>query len=350
MPGGRPPRRPSPPRCCTRTRRSAPLPAPRSPGPGEAGGAVGPGPDGDLTALPKGVRHRAGVGVPQVQRHDGGPLPGLAVPVKADAGDVPDLLVKAPGKARFAGQDRLPAQLPPEAQRRPEARDAVTVEGPGLQAGGVLLRLGLPVALDPGAAGEKGPDLHPRSHAEAAGALGSHEALVAREAEDVDAHSLHVDGQQPRRLGGVHHQQKSVCPAEFPHPAEIHGVPREVGGVGADHGLGLPPEKEGQGVPVQPPLPVCREEVHRAPLGAEAVQGAQNGVVLPVRGDHVVPRGKEPGDGGIQGGGGVGGKADPLRRAVEELPQQQPRLIDAAPGVQGLAVGPSPAVAEAPQG
>lgn len=39
MPGGRPPRRPSPPRCCTRTRRSAPLPAPRSPGPGEAGGA-----------------------------------------------------------------------------------------------------------------------------------------------------------------------------------------------------------------------------------------------------------------------------------------------------------------------
>ena len=56
----------------------------------------------------------------------------------------------------------------------------------------------------------------------------------------------------------------------------------------------------------------------------------------------MVPRGKEPGDGGIQGGGGVGGKADPLRRAVEELPQQQPRLIDAAPGVQGLAVGPSP--------
>ena len=64
--------------------------------------------------------------------------------------------------------------------------------------------MGPAVGLDPAAAGEQGANRHPLLDIQPAGSLGAQEALVPGKAEDINAHFLHVDGEHPCRLGGIH--------------------------------------------------------------------------------------------------------------------------------------------------
>ena len=101
---------------------------------------------------------------------------------------------------------------------------------------GQLLRLGGAVGLDTGAPHLPRPESDPLPDTQPAGALRPHQGLVPGEAKQVDLLGHHVDGQDSRRLGGVHNEDQAVVMGDGPHPADIHGVSGEVGGMGADDG------------------------------------------------------------------------------------------------------------------
>ena len=99
----------------------------------------------------------------------------------------------------------------------------------------------------------------------------------------------HVDRQDSRRLGGVHKKDQAVGMGDGPHPADIHGVSGEVGGMGADDGPCLRVDQPLELAVVDPPLPVSRDEAEGdIPLRLQPVQGTQNGIVLQIRGNHMV--------------------------------------------------------------
>ena len=175
----------------------------RAQGTVEPGGAVGTGAGGDVKPLRELVGDLGRVLVPDVQRHDGRPLRRRKIPVHPYAGQVPHGLVKPPGQGLLMLPDGIRPGLLQKLQRGAQPRQAVAIEGAGLQPGGVLGRLGLGKALDSGAAHQQGPQLHPRAHAQSAGALRAHEPLVAGEAHHVDVVPLHGDGKHPGSLGGI---------------------------------------------------------------------------------------------------------------------------------------------------
>ena len=95
--------------------------------------------------------------------------------------------------------------------------------------------------------------------------------------------------------------------------------------MGTDHGLRIGPQQVAEVSIVDLPPPVRRDEIHRRPLLPQAVQGPQDGIVLQVRGDHVIPRTQQAADGAIQGLGGVGGEAHMVRpRAAKQSCQLRP--------------------------
>ena len=175
----------------------------RAQGTVQPGGTVGAGTGGDVKPLRELVRDLGRVLVPDVQRHDGRPLRRGKVPVHPHAGHVPDGLVKPPGQGLLMAADSVRPGLLQKFQCGAQARQAVAIEGAGLQPGGVLGRLGLRKALDPGAAHQQRPQLHPRAYTQSASALGAHEPLVAGETHHVDVVPLHGDGEHPGGLGGV---------------------------------------------------------------------------------------------------------------------------------------------------
>lgn len=112
---------------------------------------------------------------------------------------------------------------------------------------------------------------------------------MSGEAKKVDLLGLHINRQDSRRLGGVHKKDQAVGIGDGPHPANIHGVSCEVGGMGADDGPRLRADQPLKIAVVDPPLPVSRDETERhAPLRLQPVQRTQHGIVLQIRGDHMV--------------------------------------------------------------
>ena len=62
---------------------------------------------------------------------------------------------------------------------------------------------------------------------------------MPRKTEQVDVHLFHVNGDDPRRLGGIDNEKQAVFLRDRADTAQIHDVSGEVGGVGADDGAGL---------------------------------------------------------------------------------------------------------------
>ena len=103
-----------------------------------------------------------------------------------------------------------------------------------------LLRLGGAVGLDTGAPHLPRPEGNPLPDTQPAGALRTHQGLVPGETKQVNVLGLHINRQDSRRLGGVHKKDQAVGMGDGPHPANIHGVSCEVGGMGADDGPASP--------------------------------------------------------------------------------------------------------------
>ena len=94
---------------------------------------------------------------------------------------------------------------------------------------------------------------------------------MPREAHHVGAQGRHVDREDPRCLRGVQKKEEAVLPGEAAHPFDVHRVPCQIGGVGADHGPGFRTQKAREGAVVQLSVFICRDEVHHGPLLLEAV-------------------------------------------------------------------------------
>ena len=137
-------------------------------------------------------------------------------------------LVKPAQQRKLVRADPVHAGLAQERHGREQARDAVAVARTGFKSCRILLRLGLPERLHARPADAPRRDLHVLRHAQPAGPLRPHEALVAGETENADVHALHVDRENARRLRRVHHKQKSVCGAERADPLQIQKIPRQV--------------------------------------------------------------------------------------------------------------------------
>ena len=189
----------------------------------------------------------------------------------------------------------------------------MAVQGPGLQPGGIIYGLRLRIAVDPGAAYQQRPNLHALPHAQSAGALGAQQALVAGEAHHIDLLALHVNGKRSRRLGRVQHKKQPMGAAERPYPLHIQHIAGEIRAVGTDHYLGIGPQQTFKRIIVQPALPVRRDKVHLRPRRPQAVQRPEHRVVVPVGGDHMIPRPQKAVKRRIEGLGGIDGKAYPLR-------------------------------------
>ncbi len=174
---------------------------------------------------------------------------------------------------------------------------------------------------------------------------------MAGKAHHVNAHCRQVDGEDSRRLGGVQNKKQAVFPGEAAHPGDIHRVPRQVGGVGADDGLCFRPEKAFKPAVVQPPPAVRRDEIHRRPRVPEAVQGPEDGIVFQVRGNHMVPRPQQAADGDVQRLGGILGEADMVRPGTAQQGGDFfPGFVDGPGGGQGPLVAPPAAVSVGGQG
>ena len=63
--------------------------------------------------------------------------------------------------------------------------------------------MGAQIGLHTAAAGEERANFEPLPDVNAAGALGTQKPLVPGEAEDVDAHFLHIDLENSGSLGGI---------------------------------------------------------------------------------------------------------------------------------------------------
>jgi len=235
-------------------------------------------------------------------------------------------------------------------QRGGQPGDAVAVQGAGFQAGGIGVGLRLGKALHAGAAHFPGTDLHTVAHAQPAGALRTHQAFVAREADGAGAQRREIEGQDPGCLGGVYHQRQPVGAAEAGHPRQVHRVPDEVGGMGAHHAP-RPGRQQPFKIPVIQPAPaVRRNKVHRAALGPQPIERTQDGIVLQIGGNHMIPRPEQPRDGDVQRLRGVGGEAHVIRTGTaQQRCQLFPGAVDQARGVQRAAVGTPAAVAQTAQ-
>ena len=130
------------------------------------------------------------------------------------------------------------------------------------------------------------------------------------------------------------------------HKVDIYQVPNQIGGVGADHGLRLRPQQLFKGAVVQTAIAVGGHKIHRRPLPAQAVQRAQDGIVLQVRGDHMVSGTQQAANCDIQGLGGVGGKGHMVRpRAAKQRRGLLADGVDGSSGGEGVIVGAPAAVA-----
>ena len=117
-----------------------------------------------------------------------------------------------------------------------KSRDAVTVERARLKARGPLERLQWVEAAHARAA--HGPRSHVNAlrHGQAAGALGSHEPLVAGKAHDVEPHGIHVNLRRTGRLRGIDDHERAGHMGHGGHARDVDRVAGHIGGVRHHHG------------------------------------------------------------------------------------------------------------------
>ena len=182
------------------------------------------------------IGHARGVLPRDVERHH----PGVVVPIGSaedpEPVQPPHPLDEPRPQRRLVRGDAVDARLGDEPERRRQAREALRVHGPRLQMLRVRIRLegvGAPHARP---AVHERRHVDSRSHREPAGALRAHEALVAREADDVRADGAHVDRPHPQRLRGVQHEQGAACVRRVREGAGIGDGAGEVGRVRRHHG------------------------------------------------------------------------------------------------------------------
>ena len=157
----------------------------------------------------------------------------------------------------------------------------MAVEGSRFQPGGIRAGLFPVIGMDAGAAHLEGPHFHTLPDAQAAGALGGHQSLVAGKAEEVDAHSFHVNGHGAGGLGSIHNQQQAMLPGKRAHRRHIHHVACQIGGMGADNGTGIGANQRSKIFYFHPSQTVGGNEAQfNDPLFFQTVQGTQNGVVF----------------------------------------------------------------------
>ena len=118
--------------------------------------------------------------------------------------------------------------------------------------------------------------------------------------------------------------------------------------MGADDGPRLRADQPLKIAVVDPPLPVSRDETERhAPLRLQPVQRTQDGIVLQIRGDHMVAGVQQAADGHVQGLRGVGGEHHMVRPwTVEECCQLFSRAVDHPGGRKAPLVGATGTVAQ----
>ena len=116
-----------------------------------------------------------------------------------------------------------------------KSRDAVTVERARLKARGPLERLQWVEAVHARAA--HGPRSHVNAlrHGQAAGALRSHEPLVAGKAHNIEPHGIHVNLRRTGRLRGVDDRQRAGRVRDGSHTRNVDRVAGHIGGVRHHH-------------------------------------------------------------------------------------------------------------------
>lgn len=190
---------------------------------------------GDVISLEQQVGNCAGVLVPDVQRHNGSAVWSGKITVNLHVGEAGYSPVKAAGKPVLLGPNGFHAGGLDEIHSGGEPRDAVGIQGTRLQAGGHILRLLLREGVDPRAAYLPGAQLQARAHAQPSGALGAHQSLVADKAQHVNTQLCHIQRKGPGSLGRVHRQDGSGPMSEPAYPGDVHHIPGQIGGVGADY-------------------------------------------------------------------------------------------------------------------
>ena len=141
-----------------------------------------------------------------------------------------------------------------------------------------------------------------------------------------------------------------MAAGKLSHECNIRHIAGEVGGVGTHHCLGLRPQQPLKVSVVQLSVPVRPDKVHRRPLSPQTIEGTQHGVMLTVRGDHMVSRPQGAGNGDVQRCRRVGRECHPFRLSAEQRSRLAADAIHRPCGGQGLRVGAPPAVAACVQG
>ena len=131
----------------------------------------------------------------------------------------------------------------------------------------------------------------------------------------------------------------------------IRHIPRQVGGVGADHGSGVGAEKRREILKPNAALTVSPDKVQPHALRLQRIQRTQHGVMLQIGGNGVIRWGQKAVNGDVQRRGGVGSKHHMIRaRAAQQPRQLLPRLVYRAGRLHGRAVGAPGGVARRQNG
>ena len=125
--------------------------------------------------------------------------------------------------------------------------------------------------MNAAAAPQQGADIHAGTDTQPACALRPHEPLVAGKAQHVHAKRGHVDRHRPCRLRGVQDQQRAVGMGHLRDTRHIRHIPRQVGGVGADHGSGVGAEKRRDIIRPNVTLTVSPDEVQPHTQGLQCI-------------------------------------------------------------------------------
>ena len=181
----------------------------------------------DAVVLRQNVRDLARVHIADVERGDRRAL-AVEISVERHARNVPHARDKAAQQRRLMRVDSADTGLAQKVERRVQPRNAVAVERAGLEACRHLLGLRLRIRLHARAADLPGCNVHTLAHAQSARTLRAHERLVPREAQHVDVHFLHVDGQHARALRGVHEKQQPVLPRKRADAFKLQHITRQV--------------------------------------------------------------------------------------------------------------------------
>ncbi len=314
-------------------------------------GAVGPGPhaDAEVGVEPPGDLTRTHLA--HVERHHAAAALRVAPAVQPHAGHPRDALLEAPHQCALVGGNPVETRRAHERHARRQARDAMAVEGAGLQVLGHGRGVLLVVAV-----GARPTHLE-RRHVDALGdreppgPLGPEEALVPGEAHDVEPLRRHIDWLETRGLGGVDDQQRPVLVGNLRQGGDVVEVAREVGRVRHGEHARAGAHERPDGVEVERAVGRDGRDVEGDPLRPQPVERPQHRVVRRRRRDRVVAGAQKAGERGVERLRRVRRKRDlRRRRRPQQLREPVSRPVDLHRGRHRRLVHTAPHAAKRPQG